>query len=80
MSERIKKYMYVIYLTRGIAGPEREVIPEELHDEGGVLVGVLVQGVQLCYGIVKCLNAAHGLYNRNENHLSSTQTMNYLAG
>ncbi len=32
-------------VTRGIAGPEREVVPEQLHDEGGVLVRVLVQGV-----------------------------------
>ncbi len=32
-------------VTRGIAGPEREVVPEQLHDEGGVLVRVLVEGV-----------------------------------
>ena len=30
-------------------------VPEQLHDEGGVLVALLVQGVQLRDRIVKCL-------------------------
>ena len=27
-----------------------------LHDQGAVLVTVLIEGVQLCYRVVKCLN------------------------
>ena len=38
-----------------VAGPQGEVVPEQLHDEGGVLVALLVQGVQLGDRIVKCL-------------------------
>jgi len=38
-------FAHIVAFTRGIAGPEREVVPEQLHDEGGVLVRVLVQGV-----------------------------------
>ena len=33
--------------------PEREVVPEELHDERRVLVALLGQRVQLCDGVVE---------------------------
>ena len=36
-----------------VTGPEREVVPEELHDERGVLVALLRQRVQLRDGVVK---------------------------
>ena len=38
-----------------VGGPEREVVPEELHDESGVLVALLVQRVQFRYGVVEGL-------------------------
>ena len=50
--------------------PECEVVPEELHDEGGVLVALLVQGVQFRDGVVE------GLKKRRDTiptlHLNST--------
>ncbi len=41
-----------------VAGPEREVVAQELHDEGAVLVGLLPQGVQLSNRLVKRLQAS----------------------
>ena len=38
-----------------VAGPEREVIAQELHDEGGILVRLLAEGVQLGDGVVERL-------------------------
>lgn len=35
--------------------PEREVVPEKLHDEGGVAVRFLREGVELRNGVVKRL-------------------------
>ena len=46
-----------------VGGPEGEVVPEELHDEGGVLVALLVERVQLRYGVVE------GLKRRRKNHI-----------
>ena len=37
--------------------PHRQVVSEELHDQGAVLIGVLGQAVQLRDGIVKRLQA-----------------------
>ena len=45
----------LLTLTRGVAGPEGEIVPQQLHDQGTVLVAVLVQGVQLGNSIIKCL-------------------------
>ena len=45
----------VVALARRVRGPEREVVTQQLHDQGRVLVAVLVQGVQLGDGVVKCL-------------------------
>ena len=36
-----------------VARPEREVVTEQLHDQRGVLVGVLVEGVELGDGVVE---------------------------
>merc|ERR1711973_692539 len=36
-----------------VRGPEGEVVPEQLHDESGVLVRILCHVVQLCDGILK---------------------------
>ena len=38
-----------------LRGPEREVVAEQLHDEGRVLVALLVEGVQLGDGVVEGL-------------------------
>ena len=38
-----------------VRGPEREVVPQELHDERRVLVALLVQRVQLRDGVVEGL-------------------------
>ena len=37
------------------ASPYREVVAQKLHNEGAVLVRVLVQGVELRNGVVKRL-------------------------
>lgn len=34
--------------------PQGEVVPQELHDEGGVFVAFLAQSVQLGDGIIEC--------------------------
>ena len=38
-----------------LRGPEREVVAEQLHDEGGVLVALLVERVELGDGVVEGL-------------------------
>ena len=38
-----------------IASPQGQVIAEKLHDQGGVLVGFLVQSVKLSNGIIESL-------------------------
>ena len=38
-----------------VRGPEREVVAEQLHDEGGVLVALLVERVELRDGLVEGL-------------------------
>ena len=38
-----------------VGGPEGEVVPQQLHDEGGVLVAVLVESVQLGDRVVESL-------------------------
>ncbi len=48
-----------------VAGPQGEVVPQELHDECGVLIGVLVQIVQVADGIIKSfLGKLAGLLGR----------------
>ena len=46
----------VLSLARGVGGPQRQVVPQQLHYQGAVLVTVLVEGVQLGDGVVKGLN------------------------
>ena len=43
------------FVSDGVGGPEGQVVPEELHDEGGVLVRVLVQSVELSDGVIERL-------------------------
>ena len=50
-----------------VGGPEGEVVPEELHDEGGVLVALLIERVQLRYGVVE------GLKRRRKNQFQQEQ-------
>ena len=42
-------------LVLHVGGPEGEVITEQLHDEGGILVGLLGEGVELGDGVVEGL-------------------------
>lgn len=35
--------------------PQSEVVPQELHDKGAVLVGFFSQGVELSNSFFKCL-------------------------
>ena len=45
----------LVSVSRDVGGPEGEVITEELHDDGGVLVRVLRKVVELSDGIVESL-------------------------
>lgn len=46
--------------------PHCQVVSEQLHDESAVFVGLLVQFVQLCNGVIKCLETqkAHLLHGK----------------
>ena len=46
----------LLALPRGVRGPQGQVVPQQLHDQGAVLVAVLVQSVQLRDGVIKGLN------------------------
>ena len=43
------------FISDGVGGPEGEVVPEELHDGGRILVRVLVQSVELSDGVIERL-------------------------
>ena len=43
-----------VALALHVGGPEGQVVPEELHDQSGILVTLLRQGVQLSNGVIKC--------------------------
>ena len=45
----------VFALTRRVGRPQGQVVTQQLHDQGRVLVAVLVKSVQLSNGVVKCL-------------------------
>ena len=45
----------LLSLARGVRGPQGQIVPQQLHDQGAVLVAVLVEGVQLGNGIIECL-------------------------
>ena len=45
----------ILSLSSGIRSPQGEIVPQQLHDQGAVLVAVLVEGVQLGNGIIECL-------------------------
>ena len=51
----------VVALARRVRGPQCEIVTQQLHDQGAVLVAVLVQGVQLGDGVVKCLQRGGGI-------------------
>ena len=38
-----------------VRGPEGEVVPQQLHDEGAILVRLLAEGVELGNALVKGL-------------------------
>jgi len=45
----------LIAVALGVGRPEGQVVPQQLHDECRVLVGVLVECVQLGYRIIERL-------------------------
>lgn len=45
----------VLAVSGRVGRPQGQVVTQQLHDQGRVLVAVLVQGVQLSNGVVKCL-------------------------
>ena len=65
-----------------VRGPEREVVPEELHDERRVLVAILVQRVQLRDGVVerlgklKCSQIGTGIANLNSKLICNVPFIN----
>lgn len=50
----------LVAVALGVGGPQGEVVPQELHDEGRVLVAVLVERVQLRDGVVEGLKRDEG--------------------
>lgn len=46
-------HSFFILLLALLVGPERQVIAEKLHDEGGVLVAVLFQAFECNDGFIK---------------------------
>lgn len=36
-----------------VGGPQRQVVSQQLHDEGAVFVGVLAEGVQVSHGLIE---------------------------
>lgn len=42
-----------LILALEVRSPQREVVAQQLHDEGGVFVAVLGQGVELGNGLVE---------------------------
>ena len=42
-------------ITLHVGSPQSQIVPQQLHDERRILVGLLGQGVQLGDGIVKGL-------------------------
>ena len=45
----------ILSFSRGVRGPQGEIVTQQLHDEGAVLVAVLVEGVELSDSIVEGL-------------------------
>ena len=45
----------ILSLASGVGGPQGEIVPQQLHDQGAVLVAVLVEGVQLGDGVIEGL-------------------------
>lgn len=44
-----------VTVALGVRGPQGKVIPQQLHDQGGVFVGILVQGVQFGNRVIERL-------------------------
>ena len=53
----------IFSFPRGIWGPQSQVIPQQLHYQGTVLVTVLIKSVQLGDGIVKGLEQNKSVTN-----------------
>lgn len=49
--------LWLVAVSLRVRGPQRKVIPQQLHDEGGVFVAVFIQRVQFSYGIVESLES-----------------------
>ena len=45
-------------VSDGVGGPQSQVVPEQLHDEGRILVRVLVERIQLSDGVIEGLQVA----------------------
>ena len=56
----------VVSLSGRVGRPQGEVVAQQLHDERAVLVGVLVQRVQLGDGVVERLHGAGRERERSE--------------
>jgi len=70
----------VLAVGRGVAGPEGEVVPEELHYQSTVLVAVFIQSIQLRYSVVKCLELLFEISRliRMKSNLSLLSLLTYL--
>ena len=45
----------ILPLASGVRGPQGQIVSQQLHDQGAVLVAVLVQSIQLRDGVIKGL-------------------------
>lgn len=55
LGEVLDLHIALVALLRLVRGPESEVVAQQLHDEGGILVRLLGQGVELGNGVVESL-------------------------
>lgn len=55
LGEVLDLHVALVTLLGLVGGPEGEVVAQQLHDEGGVLVRLLGEGVQLGDGVVEGL-------------------------
>ncbi|KAF4528823.1 hypothetical protein B566_EDAN015023 [Ephemera danica] len=51
----VSAFLWLIPIPLCVRRPQRQVIPEQLHDERRVFIAVLIQGVQLRNRIIECL-------------------------
>ena len=65
---------------RVLRRPEGEVVPQQLHDEGRVLVRLLGESVELCDRIVERLPAHNNNNNNNNNNTSGRDVPDCFLG